>query len=142
MTHRPLRVNLPHDVADWPRSRAMALATRCARDLLAKTGDHLAADPVWEFEPRGREDGPVTIAVATVALESKQDVVARAQALMAAMDHAPRCTQCDDWAQMNRLRFDRSLTIREACAQLGLNSRAYYRHANLHPNLMTSAGAR
>jgi hypothetical protein len=52
---------------------------------------------------------------------------------MEALEHRPRCGQCDDWQQMNRLRFDRSLTIREACAQLGLNSRAYYRHSLIHP---------
>jgi hypothetical protein len=111
----------------------MALATRCARDLLARTGDHLAAEPVWEFEPANGDQGPLTVAVATVALENKRDVVAKAQALMAAMEHTARCSQCDDWQQMNLYRFERGLTIREACASLGLNSRAFYRHQLIHP---------
>ena len=137
---RPLRVNLPHDVADWPRSRAMALATRCARELLAKTGDHLAAEPEWFFEPRnGRENGPLTVAVATVVLESKLDVVKRAQALMAAMDHTPSCSQCTDYAEVDARRFADHIGVTEACRRLGLSDRGYYRHKIVHPYL--NAGA-
>ncbi len=133
MTMRPMRVTLPHNVADWPRSRALALATRCARDQLARTGDHMTGQPpAWVFEPAGhRDDGPLTVAVGTVALESRDDVIARAQALMAA--RTTPCEQCDTWAQMNLYRFERGLTIREACAALGLNSRTYYRHQLVHP---------
>jgi DNA-binding transcriptional MocR family regulator len=97
----------------------MSLATRCARDLLAKDGQHLAADPEWSFESREGDTGPLVVAVATVALDSRADVVARAQQLMQAMDHQPRCGQCSDYSQLQRLRLDRGLTIPEAAAQLG-----------------------
>jgi hypothetical protein len=137
---RTLRVPLGRKVDDWPRSRAMALATRCARDVLARTGEHLACEPEWTFEPTNGDTGPLTMAVATVAIDTRADVVRRAQALMAAMDHVPRCSSCEEWAQMNLYRFERGLTITEACASLGLNSRAYYRHSLVHPNL--NAGVR
>jgi hypothetical protein len=113
----------------------MALATRCARDLLARTGEHLAAEPVWEFEPRDGDTGPLTMAVATVAVDTRADVIKRAQQLMAAMDHTPACSQCRDYSDLDRLRWDRSLTVNEAAAQLGLSARGYYRHRLIHPLL-------
>jgi hypothetical protein len=113
----------------------MALATRCARDVLARTGEHLACEPEWTFEPTNGDTGPLTMAVATVAIDTRADVVRRAQALMAAMDHRPVCAQCRDYAQVDRLRLDRDLTIREACRQLELNERGYFRHRLIHPLL-------
>jgi hypothetical protein len=55
-------------------------------------------------------------------------VVKRAQALMQAMDHQPRCGQCADYSDLQRLRLDRGLTIPEAAAQLGLSARGFHRH--------------
>jgi len=119
----------------------MSLATRCARDLLAKDGQHLAADPDWTFEPRDGDTGPLVVAVATVALDSRADVVKRAQALMQAMDHQPRCGQCQDYSDLQRLRLDRGLTIPEAAAQLGLSARGFHRHMLIHPLLNNGRSA-
>jgi hypothetical protein len=102
---------------------------------LARTGEHLAADPDWAFESREGDTGPLTVAVATVVVDTRADVVKRAQALMAAMDHQPRCGQCESYNQVDRLRLDRDLTIREACRQLELNERGYFRHRVTHPLL-------
>ena len=131
MTTRTLRVDLGADVADWALTRATARATERARDLLAADGVDLVGTPEWSFEAAEGQGGHLTIAVGTVVV--RPNVVARAQQLMADQKHAAPCPACVQWARMDRLRWDRDLTIVEACAQLGLNARAFYRHRLVHP---------
>jgi hypothetical protein len=131
VTTRLLRVELGADVANWQLTRATARATERARDLLAADGVDLVGQPDWVFEAAEGQGGHLTVAVGTVS--TRPNVVTRAQKLMAEQDHVPACAACLEWARMDRLRWDRDLTIREACAQLGLNARAYYRHRLVHP---------
>jgi hypothetical protein len=128
MTARTLRVPLRCDVSRWPLSRAQAHALRQARKVLAEKGMYLVADPTnWTFEPREGDAGPLVMAVCLANVETRTDVVARAQQLMAERNEHIRCKTCDLIAEVDT-RHDAGQTISDACRQVGVSVTTHRNH--------------